>query len=367
MLPTKKTIARDLGVAALALVTSIHAANAGNLEAPSSPAGTPAPAAVVEVSAHIETAPVPNAGDAADDPAIWVHPSEPSKSLIIGSDKLGGIGVYDMSGRQLQYVPAGKINNVDLRKGFKLGGREVAIVAGSNRTDDTIALYAVDGAAGTLENVAARAIPTVAGTYGACLYRSPVTGKFYYFTTSKKGAVEQYELFETAGAKIDAKKVRAFDLGSVVEGCVADDELGQLYVAQEDVGIWKFGAEPEAGDKRTQVDKAGPGGQLMADVEGLTIAYGADGKGFLMVSSQGNHSYVVYRREGENAYVKSFRIVDGGGLDGAQETDGIDVTTASLGEGFPHGAFVAQDGFNDSGNQNFKIVPLERIIPGGVK
>ncbi|PYK99620.1 MAG: hypothetical protein DME19_08030 [Verrucomicrobia bacterium] len=30
-------------------------------------------------------------------------------------------------------------------------------------------------------------------------------------------------------------------------GCVADDELGLFYVAEEAAGIWKFGAEPDAG------------------------------------------------------------------------------------------------------------------------
>ena len=112
------------------------------------------------------------------------------------------------------------------------------------------------------------------------------------------------------------------------------------------------------------MDKVG-GGNLVADVEGLAIAYGADGKGYLLVSSQGNYSYVVYRREGNNEFVKRFRVGDGSGIDGAEETDGIDVTTANLGPAFPQGVFVAQDGFNDKGNQNFKLVPLQAILKLG--
>jgi 3-phytase len=38
------------------------------------------------------------------------------------------------------------------------------------------------------------------------------------------------------------------------------------------------------------------------------------------------------------------------------------VTTANLGPSFPHGVFVVQDGFNDKGNQNFKLVPLQAIV-----
>ena len=71
---------------------------------------------------------------------------------------------------------------------------------------------------------------------------------------------------------------------------------------------------------------------------------------------------MVYRREGNNEFVKKFRISDGGGIDGAEETDGIEVTTANLDPTFPYGVFVVQDGFNDRGNQNFKLVPLQAIV-----
>jgi 3-phytase len=321
------------------------------------PNGSP----IENLHATVETDPVPNANDAADDPAIWVNPSDPAQSTIIGSDKQGGIGVYDLAGKQLQYLKIGRINNVDLRPAFRLGGESVAIVAGGNRTDNSIALYKVNPKTRMLEDVAARKI-TTGEVYGACLYNSKKTGKHYYFVTAKSGAVEQWELMDNGSGKVEAKKVRSLKLGSVVEGCVADDELGHFYVGEEAVGIWKFGAEPDAGDARTQVDKTGAGGHLMADVEGMTIVYGENGTGYLIVSSQGNHSFVVYRREGNHEHVKTFRIAPGDDVDGTEETDGIDAVAANLGPAFPHGVFVAQDGFNDKGNQNFKLVPLERVL-----
>ena len=33
-----------------------------------------------------------------------------------------------------------------------------------------------------------------------------------------------------------------------------------------------------------------------------------------------------------------------------------------MGPAFPHGVFVAQDGVNDRGAQNFKFVPLQAIL-----
>ncbi|MEP7342161.1 MAG: phytase [Acidobacteriota bacterium] len=313
------------------------------------------------VVATVETDPVPNSGDAADDPAIWIHPTDPTQSTIIGTDKQGGLAVYDLSGKQLQYLADGQMDNVDLRDGFALGGQKVSIVTASNRKTNSIAVYKVNPQTRQLENIAARSITHGMNVYGMCMYRSEKSGKIYYFGTSKTGDVEQYELTDNGSGKVDAKRVRNFKLGSTVEGCVADDKLGHFYVAEEAVGIWKYGAEPDAGTQGATIAKVGDG-HLFADVEGLAIAYVKDGTGYLIASSQGNHSYVVFRREGNNEFVKKFRVGKGDRIDGAEETDGIDVTTANLGPAFPNGVFVVHDGFNDSGNQNFKLVPLQMIV-----
>jgi myo-inositol-hexaphosphate 3-phosphohydrolase len=329
-------------------------------------ATTSTSAAAEQVTATVETTPVTHSGDAADDAAIWHHPYNPAQSTIIGTDKKGGLAVYDLSGAEIQYVSDGNMNNVDIRSGFPLGNQTVALVTASRRGSNTIALYTVNPATRKLENVAAREITTVGPAYGACMYHSMKTDTFYYIvTTENEGDVEQWELFANNSGTVDAKQVRAFTIGSQAEGCVADDELGQLYIGEEEIGIWKYGAEPDAETTGTLIDTTGSGGHLEADVEGLTIASTGAGIGYLIASSQGDNSYVLYRREGDNAYVKTFQIVAGGGIDGTEDTDGIDVTTANLGPTFSHGMFVAQDGTNDGGNQNFKLVPWERVVGDG--
>jgi 3-phytase len=84
-----------------------------------------------------------------------------------------------------------------------------------------------------------------------------------------------------------------------------------------------------------------------------------------VVSSQGTDSYAIYRREGDNAYVGQFAVVanDVLGVDGASETDGLDVTSVSLGKAFPQGLLVVQDGRNITPveKQNFKLVPWEQV------
>jgi 3-phytase len=300
------------------------------------------------------------AGDSADDATLWVNPSDPSQSLVIGTNKKSGLVVYDLSGKEMQVVRDGQMNNVDHRDGFLLAGQATSFVTASNRTNNSIAIYKVDAAARRLETLGSAPLETIEA-YGLCMYKSSKTGKLYYFVTSKQGVVQQYELLDS-GKGVASKQVREIKVGTQLEGCVADDELGQLYIGEEDVGIWKYSAEPDGGSARTKVDGVGRNGHLVADVEGLTIAYEVDGKGYLIASSQGNDTFVMYRREGDNAYVKSFRIVAGNKIDAVTETDGIDVTTANLGPLFPKGVFIAQDGADDRGTQNFKLVPWQSIV-----
>lgn len=328
-----------------------------------------APADVVEtVAASVETTPVPDSGDAADDPAVWAHPTVPALSVIIGTDKQagGGLGVYGVDGAQLQYVPFGKLNNVDLRDGFSLGGQTLPLVTAGNRSDNTIAIFGFDTVTRTLRDVAARKITTLE-TYGSCMYRSPVSGKFYYFVDSKAGNIEQWELFESAG-KVDAVKVRDLhQLASQPEACAVDDEAHALFVGEEATGVWKFDAEPSVtsgpGWEGTLIASTAPGGNLVRDVEGVAIAKTSATSGYIFVSNQGVSTYSVFRLEAPHTFVKAFRVERGSAcVDPVTGSDGIEVTTANLGPAFPQGAFVTQDDSNDGSNQNFKLVPLQHIL-----
>src|SRR5215510_15018506 len=81
---------------------------------------------VVQPEARAQTAPVPHKKDAADDPAVWIHPDKPELSLILGTDKQGGLHTYNMDGSEKELVSDGaKPNNVDVLYGFKLAGRAV--------------------------------------------------------------------------------------------------------------------------------------------------------------------------------------------------------------------------------------------------
>lgn len=323
------------------------------------------PNKVALVRPTMETEPVDHDGDAADDPAIWVHPTDPARSTIIATDKKGGLLVYDLSGKRLQYLPDGKMNNVDLRGGFSLSGKAVTLVAASDRTRKAIALYVIDPETRLLSSVADGVQATgLSDPYGLCMYRDR-TGGTFVFVSDPDGLVRQWRLVGTPAGKVRAEAVRDIRFNSQTEGCVADDETGALYVAEEDVALWRLGADARAGQGRKAVARIADNPALKADLEGVGIYAQGRGAGYLVVSVQGDNSYAVFRREGDNAYVGSFAVIADGdrGIDGISETDGLDVTSASLGARLESGAFVAQDGRNIAPpeSQNFKLVPWSEI------
>lgn len=328
----------------------------------------PAAPALTDPSAFpgLETEEFSGSGDISDDSAIWVDPAAPANSVVIADDKAksgGGIGVFDMSGKLLQFRPDGKIGNVDLRPGFPLSGKPTVLVGANNRSENTLALWTLDTTTRTLSPVAARSIATFAPNYGFCSYHSKVSGKFYAFVTPNgPGSVQQFELFDNGAGQVDATLVRTLPIDSITESCVADDELGHLYLGQEDVGIWKYGAEPDTGDERSSVDAVGAG-HLEADIEGMSIAYGTDGAGYLFVSSQGNSTIAIYDRSGNNTFRKSFSVGANGAVDAATGTDGLDVTTNNAGPGFEQGLLVVHDESNSGGHvSNLKYVPLSSVL-----
>jgi len=325
-------------------------------------------AAHAEVVASAETEPVPSVDDAADDAAIWVHPTDASKSLILATDKQNGVFVYTLSGKQQQTIAAGRLNNIDLRQDVGgLAGAGEAIAIATNRTSKTIDLFVID-AAGVIRT-AGKLASGFDDPYGASLYKNPRSGQLFAFACDKGGLVRQWEITSESG-RLAGREVRSFHVGAQAEGMVCDDEAGIFYIGEEGAGVWAYAADASlpAGEQTRKLVIAGaPHGLLAADVEGLAIARAQGEQPMLVVSSQGNSSFHFHELGGAYGHRGSIVVkatigssaADGGAV---QETDGIEVLAAPLGPAFPGGVMVVQDGKNAPMAQNFKLIDFRLVL-----
>jgi 3-phytase len=267
--------------------------------------------------------------DAADDPAIWYNENDPGKSLVLGTNKTAGLYVYDLEGNVLQYRRVGRINNVDLRDGFPYRGKEVVLVAASNRSINAISIFIIDKETGELSDSLVNIQSGVDEVYGICCYRSPKRDEFDVFVNGKGGMIEQWNIRGTDG--IEAKMLRTFSVNSQPEGLVTNDRNATLYLGVEEEGIYKIDAEPNDFKGLTKIEGSDATNPSIAyDVEGLAL-FTYKGEEYLMASIQGNFSYAIFRTGKEDKYLTSFIITDGE-VDGVEETDGFDIIFSQMNE-----------------------------------
>jgi len=306
----------------------------------------------VSVTAVAETVPVGTRNeDAADDPAIWRNNADPSKSLIVGTDKKAGLHVYNLKGEQLSFLTGAGLNNVDL---VDLSDGRV-LVAASDRSDLATAhihLSLLNTDTGELTFVGRRQVGAGEG-YGICMKQAGADGSVEIFSAPKEGAI--YSTIVRLDSS-DSVTRTVTTVPSQPEGCVFDDRTGTLYIGEEAAGIWSI--NPQTGAKQL-VASTGTG-MLVADVEGLALdPEGADG-GYLVASSQGDNAYAVYRLPAMEP-VGRFRVAQGA-FGSTEETDGIELDPRSFGPDYPNGLFIAQDGINPPEAQNFKLVSWGTVL-----
>lgn len=314
---------------------------------------------MARVAARAQTAPVVSPGDAADDPAIWVNPADAAASLILGTDKRGFLNVYDLSGNLLQAFPEGRVNNVDVRS--VQHPQFAAVAAASNRTTPGINLFGISPT-GEVESLGLRPLQ-LEDPYGLCM--SSRNGEIFAWVSDKEGGVFQQEIRLADDPLQWQMEERArVRVDSQVEGCVSDDARETFFFAEEDRGVWRLDlAAFDAGEGSPQLVAEVDGERLVDDLEGIAL-YADGDSGYLVVSSQGNNSYVLLSRDGSE-FVGNFRVDmnPAQGIDGSSETDGLEVTSAALGGDYPQGLLVVQDGRNrmPAQAQNFKLVSWAEI------
>ncbi len=296
----------------------------------------------------------------ADGVAIWVHPEDRSKSVVIGADPSKGLATFGLKGEFIEAIDFGNTAggaDVDVRYDFPLGGEKISLVVSANKRKQTLRIYKMDPATRLLEEITGTPVELGVKAYGSCLYHSEKAGKYYAFVTSREGGIEQWELYDNGKGKVDAKLVRGIDImngapredmSPRTEACVADDANGWIYISQEsECLIWRYGAEPDAGEKRILIADTRVGGH--DSLEGLAIVPTGAGKSYLLVSIETSYKFKIYDRDNDYAYLGMFEVQRPGGSEPVENNDGIEVVNLDFGSSFPDGLFVMQS-LGDNGD-----------------
>lgn len=319
------------------------AGNAGDI-----PADRPGNAENAPVSPLVVTEPVKHD---TDDPAIWIHPDDPSQSLIIGTDKDedGALFVFDLQGRIVQTVPGLlRPNNVDVAYGFMLGGVPTDIAVVTERYTSRIRVFSLPG----LQPVDGGGIEVFEGEeerapMGIALYKRPADDALFAIVSRKDGPEEnylwQYRLIDDGTGKVKAAFIRAFGKFSganEIEAIAVDNALGYVYYSDETVGVRKYHADPDAPHAEKQLAIFATD-DFQGDHEGISIYEVSSDTGYIIVSDQQDHNeFHIYPREGapgnphEHILIKVVKTLAG-------DSDGSEVTSGPLNDTFPQGLFVA--------------------------
>lgn len=283
-----------------------------------------------------------------DDPSIWIHPTDASKSIIVGTDKDtdGGLYAFDLNGKILKKsIPLKRPNNVDIAYGLIIDGKKVDIAITTERESNKIRIFSLpdlnpidNGGIEVFEGESLR------DPMGIALYTRPSDKKIFAIVGRKSGPsgsyLWQYEL-SGSGKFATAKVVRKFGAYSgkkEIEAIAVDNELGTVLYCDEQFGIRKYKADPTLNDNKELAIFGKTG--FKADNEGIAIYKKTDSTGYILVSNQQANTFMVYPREGAKGNPNEYPLL-------AEiptstiECDGADVTSINLGGKYQNGLFVA--------------------------
>ncbi|MDR6967716.1 3-phytase [Flavobacterium arsenatis] len=284
-----------------------------------------------------------------DDPAIWIHPTDASKSLIIGTDKdtEGGLYVYNLEGKIVNKVLGIKRpNNVDVAYGLILNGKKTDIAVTTEREMNRIRIFSLPD----MKPIDNGGIPVFEGEVerdpmGVSLYTRPSDKSIFAIVGRKSGPTDtylwQYKLSDGGSGNVKAEIIRKFGKYSgkkEIEAIAVDNELGYIYYSDEQSGMRKYVADPDAKNNNElaffgQKD-------FKEDNEGIAIYKKTATTGYILVSNQQDNTFNVYPREGANGNPNEYPLLAVIPTS-TVECDGADVTNINLGPKYPNGMFVA--------------------------
>lgn len=303
-----------------------------------------------------------------DDPAIWINSADPSKSLIIGTDKDadGALFVFDLTGKKIDSLIVRGLqrpNNVDVSYELRMGDKLVDFAVTGERMTSKLRFYSLPDMkeiqVGGIEIYEGETGEMYRDLMGVAVYHDQINAKHYVIAGRKTGPSDgtylwQYEIKGTDSG-ISLELVRKFGNYSgtkEIEAIAVDNELGFIYYSDEGVGVRKYHADPAKGNEELALF-ATEG--FTQDHEGISIYKLDETTGYILVSDQEVNQFHVFPREGapSNPHQHDLITII---KTSTVSSDGSEVTSLPLNSTFSKGMFVAM-----SDDKTFQIYRWEDL------
>ncbi len=301
--------------------------------------------------------------------AIWIHPTEPAKSLLFIPNAMRGLQVHRLDGSLVSNLSQVRNSSgVGIIYNFSNNGTLTDLVlAGTSKASSTgnvtngVLILKINPAGPDVSNDGAfietsqkpssdNAAPSV-----LCTYRSHVTGRRYFLVVTADGVAEQWEIIAKEDHVISAKKTRTLSLGGEIAGCVADDDAGVIFMADRKAGIRQFNAEP---DMPLQDQVTVPLGTQLMNVGPIALYCGVGGEGYLLavdrVGPRGATRIDLFDRANDHMFIASIALTSG-------RSSGLAVTNQPTVAEFPLGVLAVSDAVTSEGGPTFHLFSWKEI------
>lgn len=304
-----------------------------------------------------------------DDPAIWYNSEDPAQSLVLGTDKEigGGLYVFDLKGHIIDSLTVRGLsypNNVDVEYGVRLSDSAAIDIAvtverplGLVRIFSIPELQPLDGGGIPVFEMESDSLMRL--PMGVALYKKPGTDVAHLIVSRKQGPTDgnylaQYAILPAGSNQLKLELLRQFGQfsggESEIEAIMVDDAMGYVYYSDEMKGIRKYYADPAMGEEELALFGTE---DFKEDREGIALWPTSDSTGYIVVSNQQDLSFNVYPRNPEQ---HAHQLLTNWKLS-TVETDGCELLAKPLGPDFPKGVFIAM-----SEDTTFHYYDLRKLV-----
>ena len=304
-----------------------------------------------------ETTPFPGASLKGGDTAVWLHPTDRSKSLVLGVDGQSALYLYALDGSSAGSYP-GAFSQVDVRYGFPLGTLQPALVALLG-TEGSLTFATVDPTTRAVTNVSGSGVNV--GAQPGCARIFHVRGSAAYELVTTNGTEVKRWALGSSNGKVTATPIATYPgvLSGPATACASDEALSRMYVVDGVQGLSVLDFLGDGGLSATLVAQANVSAELGSPTAVAVYPGGGQG-GYLAVASNaplgGGRTVINFFERQSLSIVADFQVTAPGVS--VESTRGLAFSGLVISDAYSPGLLVVHDGTNSS---NFKLVSLGNV------